>query len=52
MRVSYNALETALGRPTALSIHLDKECSDRHLTGGDGQVEEEDSDPGKEKEVV
>jgi hypothetical protein len=35
-----------------LSIHLNQKRGDSHFAGWNGEIEEEYSDPGKEKEVV
>lgn len=37
---------------TALSVHFNQECSDSHFAGWNGEIEEEDGNPGEEKEVV
>lgn len=39
-------------RHTALCIHLDQKGRHSHLTDRNGEVEEEDRDPGEAKEVV
>ena len=37
---------------TALSVHFNQESRHSHFTGRNGEVEEKDSDPREEKEVV
>lgn len=43
------SLESSL---TALSVHFNQESRHCHFAGRNGQVEEKDSDPCEEKEVV
>jgi hypothetical protein len=40
------------GSLTALSVHLNKECSHRHFTSWNSQVEEEDRNPCVKKEFM
>lgn len=51
MRVGWKAVSHESGL-TALPVHFNQESRHRHFTGRNGEVEEKDSDPCEEKEVV